>query len=183
MMARDTRVLGRSERECHVARHRDAAPPERARSAMPIDGILLGRDTAVDLLEALDLLATLAKQRGARLPGRIAALRHDLAEIGSRADSRASVRKVTEELESAHHELGLVDVATAAERLGITKDGVRDLCRREKLAAMRPGGRRWWIDEHAIVKRLNERGAGDGQTGTADDADQSGTAAGGPYVR
>lgn len=133
------------------------APP-RERAIVAAGGIHIAAEYAADLQEALDTLATLASEKGARLPRRIARLRAELGQVSTRDNTRAAARNVTRELEAAHAELGLIDVATAAKTLGLQEDSVRDLCRRNKLAAMRPDGRRWWISEASVAERAHKKG-------------------------
>ena len=157
VVAMATRVDRRCTRAVPVTAIEPAAL-RRERAIVVAGGIHIAAEYVVDLQEALDTLATLATEKGARLPRRIARLRAEVGQIGTRANTRAAARKVTQELEAAHAELGLIDVAAAAKRLGLREDSVRDLCRRNKLAAMRPDGRRWWISEASVDQRARKKG-------------------------
>jgi hypothetical protein len=121
-----------------------------------VDGVLLSMETVSDLLNALDALQSLAGQRGARVPARIAKVRDALLDCTTRVRTRAASRRVTAALELGHTELGLIDTAAASSRLGIAEDSVRDLCRRNRLAAMRIEGR-WWIAEDSVIAYSQER--------------------------
>ncbi|MEA2699247.1 MAG: hypothetical protein QOI66_3518, partial [Myxococcales bacterium] len=127
-----TRVPKHAQSASAAARNEVNVAP----SATLVDGVLLSRDTLSDLVKALDLLATFAVEKGAQLPARLTKLRVELADCATRVITRDASRTVTAALEFGHAELGLVDTATAAELLEISEDGVRDLCRRRRLAAM-----------------------------------------------
>jgi hypothetical protein len=119
--------------------------------------VLVSHETVTELVKYLDLLAVLARQRGATLPAKLWDLHTELAEISTRVTTRVASQKVTAALELGQSELGLVDTATAAGRLNIAEDSVRDLCRRKRLTAMRIDGR-WWISDESIRAYQDERG-------------------------
>jgi hypothetical protein len=110
------------------------------------NGVLLSRTAIAQLVAALDTLAELARVREQRLPEDLRRLRFDLANFGTRVGTRVDASELAESTLDARpwEETGLIDVSTAAKRLEIKEDSVRDLCRRGRLTAMRNQGR-WLI--------------------------------------
>ncbi|WP_064255534.1 helix-turn-helix domain-containing protein [Rhodococcus sp. HS-D2] len=121
--------------------------PARPESVQPlIATIAVPAPVARELLDALARLEQLAHDRGFTLAPHIHRIRADLAAALAvvTTDDRAST-SVPDLLGDLlfRHDAGLVDTATAAQRLGITPGGVRDLCRRGRLPAVRRHGRYW----------------------------------------
>ncbi|WP_040802797.1 helix-turn-helix domain-containing protein [Nocardia concava] len=131
-----------------------------------LDGVALSDDDAAELVAALDALARLAADRGARLSPRLVALRHGLAQGASssrehpHADARTGVDFV---LDALTVDTGAVDTATAARALGLTPDGVRYLCRSKRLPGFRSGGR-WWINAAELDALVQARRTAAGRT-------------------
>ncbi|WP_051163445.1 helix-turn-helix domain-containing protein [Nocardia brevicatena] len=124
-----------------------------------LEGVALTDDDAAELAAALDVLAQLAADRGARLSPRLIRLRdglraaHDSAHVHARTGVADIVNALTVDM-------GTVDTA-AATVLGLTPDRVRYLCRSGRLPAIRSQGR-WWInavelEAYAGARRVIDR--------------------------
>lgn len=113
-------------------------------------GAVLSTEAAREVVAALDQLDRLAAPRGMRLSERLTAIRRELVACASRAGTpvTASANDIAGLLLSESN-LMSVDTATAAENLGITTDGVRWLCRRGHLTAVRLRGR-WLIEPGSL---------------------------------
>ncbi|WP_254704614.1 helix-turn-helix domain-containing protein [Rhodococcus pyridinivorans] len=116
-------------------------------SVQPLTGtIAVPAPVARDLVDAIGRLEQLAHDRGFVLAPHMHRIRADLATALSAVttDGRAST-SVPDLLGDLlfRRDTGLVDTAAAAQRLGITPGGVRDLCRRGRLPAVRRHGRYW----------------------------------------
>lgn len=113
---------------------------------LAVSGALLAWPVVQALADRLDVMQALAARCGLRADSRTVEIRELLEGLIARAGARvdASTRVQLEDLPQA--EAGLVDTATAAERLGLTEDTVRWHCRQGRFAkvAIRRGGR-WWI--------------------------------------
>ncbi|EOM74613.1 DNA-binding protein [Rhodococcus rhodnii] len=113
-----------------------------------VDGILIDRDTATELVTALDALEHLAQRSGSRLAPQIAAIRRDLIHhSNTRADASTEAIDIITQLTLDQD--SVIDTDTAAAQLGITRDGVRWLCRTGRLTATRRQ-HRWWIPTTAL---------------------------------
>lgn len=126
-----------------------------------VDGVLLSYARAADVVGVIDRLAMLCKPQV--LARKVVELRADLIESLTRANTRDDTS--TEVVES-HEVLALapeilIDPKTTAPILNITEDGVRWLCKRQRLVATKVGNR-WWIDPFSVESYLREKGSGDG---------------------
>ena len=105
---------------------------------------------ARELLAALDALDRLAAPHGQRLSASLATIRRELATCVTRVSAPvgASADDVVAVMLSESESMS-IDTAAAAGHLGITADGVRWLCRRGHLTAVRQRGR-WLIDRSSL---------------------------------
>lgn len=111
----------------------------------PLAGVMISQDAAIELVAALDQLDRLAAPKSMRLSARLAAIRRELQTCVSRVDTRADTSPNHVAAQAiAQFECSVVDTTTAAEVLGITRDGVTWLCRNGSLQASRNGGR-WFV--------------------------------------
>ena len=113
---------------------------------------------ARELVAALDALDRLARPQGQRLSESLHAIRRELLTCITRVETpeNAGTDDVAALLLSESAVMGL-DTTTAAGRLGITTDGVRWLCRRGHLDAVRHRGR-WLVDVPSLDRYRAERG-------------------------
>jgi hypothetical protein len=111
------------------------------------------------VLAAFDVLL-----RGRRPSAQLAAFVDKLRKSGAaayasalQADTRVShISELRDPAHPAKHDL--VDTAEAATILGVSPAGVRDLCRRGRLAGYRAGGR-WLCPVGAVVARAERQAA------------------------
>jgi hypothetical protein len=130
-------------------------------TAQAIRGVLLSPSDVAEIVAAIDYLTRIAWQHRQRVPARIVALRRELAESATYAATYADLRvDAPAALKGTHFGPGVVDTATAAHDLDITEAGVRDLCRRGRLIAMKAEGS-WHIARASIddYRARNRKGA------------------------
>lgn len=123
-------------------------------------GVAISDSAARELVSALDMLDRLAAPTGQRLSPQIDLIRRELLTCTSRVSTSAdtSAEWVTG-VDAAQFETSVVDSLTAAEQLGITRDGVTWHCRRGGFGAgATKSGGRWFIDTGALAKFRENRG-------------------------
>lgn len=119
-------------------------------------GVALTDEEAAEIAAALDALARLAADRGARLSPRLVEIRRGLTGA-PHAITHPDMRTGAEEVLGAFTlSQGVVDTATAATALGLTPDGVRYLYRAGRLPATWSAGR-WWIDTDTLDQAVTAR--------------------------
>lgn len=120
-------------------------------------GLVLTEAAARELLAALDALDRLAQPQGQRLSASLHGIRRELLTCVTRVSTHAAARPddVAALMVSESSVMGL-DTAIAAGHLGITADGVRWLCRRGHLDAVRYRGR-WLVDRPSLDRYRAER--------------------------
>ncbi len=118
--------------------------------------IAVTHDEARQLVSAVDNLATLAKQRGYSLSPGVRAIRNTLADILTGVDVSAPVAEDRSAVELAAQGTAWVTTTEAAHRLSITPNGVRDLCRRGRLYAVKLKSG-YAVAADSIDDYLNER--------------------------
>ncbi|MCA2249023.1 helix-turn-helix domain-containing protein [Mycobacterium intracellulare] len=109
-------------------------------------GVIVSEEAALELVAALDQLDKLAAPRALRLNSRLAAIRRELQTCVSRVGARVDTS--TNHVAAhpiAQFEGSVIDTTTAADVLGITRDGVTWLCRNGTLRATLRG-RRWFVE-------------------------------------
>ena len=122
-----------------------------------VSGLVLDPDSTDFLVRALEMLTELLRARGAEPTAKLAAMTDELrtgAIAGAkRPKSGVSARFVDGESVSEHTPWhAILDSRRAADILGITPNGVRDLARRGSLPAHR-AGREWMFDAAAVIRR------------------------------
>lgn len=112
---------------------------------------------AKELVAAVDTLDQLARPQGKRVSESLAAIRRELLNCTTDVPTRVhgSTDDVAALMVSELGPMGL-DTATAAGLLGITPGGVRWLCRRGHLDAVRHRGR-WLVDRPSLDRYRAER--------------------------
>lgn len=120
--------------------------------------LTVSESAARELVAALDALDRLARPQGQRLSESLHAIRRELLTCITHGATHAvaSPDDVAALLVSQSVPMGL-DTATAAGHLGITPGGVRWLCRRGHLDAVRHRGR-WLVDVPSLDRYRAERG-------------------------
>lgn len=120
--------------------------------------LTITESAARELVSALDALERLAGPHGQRLSASLAAIRRELSTCVTRVSAPvgASANDVAGLL-ITESEAMVIDPHTAAADLGITADGVRYLCRRGHLTAVRVRGR-WLIDRPSLETYAARRG-------------------------
>lgn len=122
-----------------------------------ISGLVLDPESSDFLVRALELLADLLTARGSEATPKLLnvteTLRTGANTGGTRSNAGVSARIVDAEHDSAQTPWhAILDTKRAADILGITPNGVRDLARRGTLPARR-AGREWLLDAAAVIRR------------------------------
>ncbi|WP_460359510.1 hypothetical protein [Mycobacterium sp. ZZG] len=123
-------------------------------------GVVISDSAARELVSALDMLDRLAAPIGQRLSPQMAHIRRELLTCTSRvvASADTSAGRVSGAA-VAHFDMSVVDSLTAAEHLGITRDGVTWHCRRGRFGAgATKAGGRWFINTGALAEFRENRG-------------------------
>jgi len=125
-----------------------------------IVGVVISDSAARELVSALDMLDRLAARIGQRLSPQMALIRRELLTCTSRVGTSADTRTERVVGASVAQFEASVDSLTAAEQLGITRDGVAWHCRRGGFGEGRASkvGGRWFIDTEALAKFRENRG-------------------------
>lgn len=125
----------------------------------PLVGVFLDPGEVSYALAAFDVLLQ-GRRPSARLASFIGKLRDAGEDAGvSGADSGTGVRVIAPEDDCTRpSRYDLLDSTEAAKILGVSANGVRDLCRRGSLASFRAGGR-WLLPAAAVVQRAERRSA------------------------
>ncbi|QUD82094.1 helix-turn-helix domain-containing protein [Gordonia polyisoprenivorans] len=117
-------------------------------------GVLLGVDDVAEVLRVIAAFETVLAERHSRPSPRLLHLRTQLTRANTRVsgrDTHADARKLAAQQDSgAHFAYELLDTGQAAEIIGISADGVRDLARRHRIPARKAGGR-WVYPASAIA--------------------------------
>lgn len=127
-----------------------------------ISGVMVGPDDVDFLVRALEMLGELLTIRGAAPTQKLTAITDELrAGVNTgvtRSKAGADARFVDAESYSAHTPWhAFLDTKRAADILGITPNGVRDLARRGSLPARR-AGRQWLLDAAAVIRKAEHSG-------------------------
>ena len=120
-------------------------------------GVTVSYAAAADLVKAIDEPAMRCAPHV--LSRRLVMLRSELVECCTRAIARV---EASTEVVAARNVLALdpgvvIDATTAARMLNMTPDGVRWLCKNERLAGSKVNGR-WWIDLASVDLYLRSKG-------------------------
>jgi excisionase family DNA binding protein len=127
-----------------------------------VQGVLLDRDDAAYLCEALELLAQLLPSQQSRPSPRLVAVTAKLRRAADAAadpgpKSAANGRESASQSNSRDDApYAVISTAEAARVIGCGTRNVRDLARRGRLRARRAGGR-WNIDAMAVAERIERR--------------------------
>jgi hypothetical protein len=164
-------LSGDSDRSRHA--------PDRVGVSLPGGWVLLSPASALYCDRALALAVKAARRDRISMPAEVRALVMLLAnalatsglpapEVPNGAESAPSRRSGSIPVVSSADTLGprFVDVGSAADLLGITDRGVRDLCSRGALPGEKFAGR-WLIDEVDLEAYARQRAAR--EAGTSDD--------------
>lgn len=123
-----------------------------------VDGVLLDAHDVDVVVRALDLLHGLLPHTGRMPNAKLRAVTEQLRKTGAKlaswpADTGVRARMQGAEADSGHDAWhAVLDTTAAAQILGITPNGARDLARRGTLPARQAGGR-WLFDAAAVVQR------------------------------
>ncbi|WP_138998295.1 helix-turn-helix domain-containing protein [Rhodococcus zopfii] len=119
------------------------------------DVLVVDRNTADLLVQALDALEALAGRRNQRLAPDIIRVRMELNRFRSTSvDESTGVSDAIDEILSSTS--GGWDTRTAARELGISESAVRQLIRKGRLDGYRHGGR-WIVSARSVAEYVNER--------------------------
>ncbi|GAA1681677.1 hypothetical protein MMUR_05490 [Mycolicibacterium murale] len=126
-----------------------------------INGVVLGPDETEFLVRALELLSVHVKARGAAPSQKLLAMTEQLrAGVITGATRRIPGvgNRTMDDLDDPAHAPwhAILDSRRAADILGITPNGARDLARRGALPARR-AGREWLFDASAVVQRAESK--------------------------
>lgn len=127
-----------------------------------LSGVVVDPDSTDFLIRALELLAELLAARGGAAAPRLLEVTEQLKtgvnSGAARSKSGADTIFVDGEADSAHTPWhAFLNTQRAADILGITPNGVRDLARRGSLPARRVG-REWIFDAAAVIRRAAHSG-------------------------
>jgi hypothetical protein len=121
------------------------------------EGVTVSYAAAADLVGVIDELARQCAPQV--LSRRVVTLRNDLIDCCTRAityvDTSAEATAAQDVL--ALNPGALIDANSVAQTLNMTPDGVRWLCKKERLAATKVNGR-WWIDPASVELYVQSKG-------------------------
>jgi hypothetical protein len=137
----------------------DHAPDDRQVSHVhPVNGIVISRSAAEDLVGVIDAVALRCAPQV--LSGRLVALRKRLIECCTYAKTNADVSTEAAETDDllSFDQDAAIDSKAAAQRLGISEAGVRWHCRKGRFmdTSAQTNGR-WFISRDAVDQYANER--------------------------
>lgn len=122
-----------------------------------VDGVVLSQRAMQLVISAFDELERVAPG-GRRLADPLRQLRAEMAAKCTRVGTRVDASAVAMQRDNGRvWGSELMSVSEAATALGIEEDSVRDLCRRDRLPAMKLSGR-WFVGAAAVGAMAAKRG-------------------------